>query len=102
MAGCPVEKKDDFPLISRAFPQEILETADGKRKSVVFDPSAIRRLTEKGARLKANCWTPSPSTKPLLRRESHLRSVIAGNSARALTSFRIHGFVVAESRTSED
>ena len=51
MAGSPVEKKDDFPLISRAFPQEILETVAGKRKSVVFDPSAIRRLTEKGARL---------------------------------------------------
>tara|TARA_B100000073_G_scaffold300461_1_gene266886 strand:- start:214 stop:414 length:201 start_codon:yes stop_codon:yes gene_type:complete len=65
MTGCPVEKKGGFPPGSRAFPQEISETADEKTKSVVFDPSAIRRLTEKEFRSKGNCWTGSSNRKPL-------------------------------------
>ena len=95
-------KKGRFSTDLTIFSTENRRNSRFKRKTVVFDPSAIRRLTEKGAGSTANCWTPSSNRKPLLRHESHLRSAIAGNSARALTSFRIHGFVVAESRTSED
>ena len=102
MACCPVEKKGGFPPISGAFPQEICEKPFKKRKSVVFDPGAISRLTEERARLEGKDSIAPPSQTPLQINESHVRPGIAGNSASALTSAWIHGFVVAERRMSKD